>query len=42
VQETATVKEEGGKVTPPPTDSEGETAKASLLYRTLQGVGVIE
>lgn len=41
-QVTASVGEEGGKVTAPPTDSEGETEKASLLYRTLQGVGVIE
>ena len=41
VQQTATVKEEGGKVTPPPTESERETEKASLLFRTLQGVGVI-
>jgi hypothetical protein len=42
VQQTATVKEEGGKVEPKPTESETEEAKASLLYRTLQGVGVIE
>lgn len=42
VQQTATKKEEGGKVTPTPTESETEEAKASLLYRTLQGVGVIE
>ena len=41
VQETATVKEEGGKVTPKPTESEAETEKASLLYRTLQGVGAL-
>jgi hypothetical protein len=42
VEQTATSKEEGGKVTPAPTQSESESAKASLLYRTLQGVGVIE
>jgi len=42
VQQTATQPEEGGKVAPKPTESEAETEKASLLYRTLQGVGVIE
>lgn len=42
VQQTATVKEEGGKVTPAPTESEAEVEEASLLFRTLQGVGVIE
>ena len=38
VQQTATKAEEGGKVTPPPV----EAPKASLLYRGLQGVGIIQ
>lgn len=42
VQQTATSKEEGGKVTPAPTESETEAEEASLLYRTLNGLGVIE
>lgn len=42
VEQTATKKEEGGKVTPKPTESETETEKASLLFRALQGVGVLE
>ena len=42
VEQTATSKEEGGKVTPTPTESETEVEEASFLYRTLQGVGVIE
>jgi hypothetical protein len=42
VQQTATVKEEGGKATPQPTESEQEVEEASYLYRTLQGIGVIE
>lgn len=42
VQQTATSKEEGGKVAPKPTESETEVEEASLLYRTLNGLGVIE
>ena len=42
VQETATKKAEGGKVTPDPDVPEAIEAKASLLIRSLQGVGVIE
>ncbi len=42
VQQTATVKEEGGKVTPPPTESEAVTAKGSFLVRSLRGVGIIQ
>lgn len=42
VQQTASVKEEGGKVTPAPTESEAEDAEASLLFRALNGLGVVE
>ena len=42
VQQTATKKEEGGKVTPKPTESTTEAEEASLLYRALQGVGAVE
>lgn len=42
VEQTATSKEEGGKVAPKPTESESEVEKASLLYRALNGIGVIE
>ena len=41
VQVTAPAKVKGGKITAKPPESAAETDKASLLYRTLQGVGAL-
>ena len=42
VQKTATKKEEGGKITTDPDVPKATEAKASFLFRALQGVGVLE